>query len=156
MKRNFLQHSIALAIAGMVLSPVALSANKTDLKATKTNVAFSDIEIKEYTTADKPNVILITVDDLGYGQMDFDERSFDDKYLQNREVVETYKISVEKAIEAAKNSTPTLKKLIGEGVKISNGYVAHGVSGPSRAAMMTGKSPARFGVYSNTIDIVSF
>ncbi|PNH91485.1 sulfatase family protein [Vibrio diazotrophicus] len=150
MKRNFLQHSIALAIAGMVLSPVALSANKTDLKATKTNVAFSDIEIKEYTTADKPNVILITVDDLGYGQMDFDERSFDDKYLQNREVVETYKISVEKAIEAAKNSTPTLKKLIGEGVKISNGYVAHGVSGPSRAAMMTGKSPARFGVYSNT------
>ncbi|ELA9243548.1 sulfatase-like hydrolase/transferase [Vibrio alginolyticus] len=150
MKRNFLQHSIALAIAGIVLSPAALSANKTDLKATKTNVAFSDIEIKEYTIADKPNVILITVDDLGYGQMDFDERSFDDKYLQNREVVETYKISVDKAIEAAKKSTPTLKKLIGEGVKISNGYVAHGVSGPSRAAMMTGKAPARFGVYSNT------
>lgn len=150
MKRNFLKHSIALAIAGMVLSPMVLSANKTDLKATKTNVAFSDIEIKEYTTADKPNIILITVDDLGYGQMDFDERSFDGKYLKNREVVETYKISVEKAIEAAKNSTPTLKKLISEGVKINNGYVAHGVSGPSRAAIMTGKSPARFGVYSNT------
>lgn len=27
---------------------------------------------------------------------------------------------------------------------------AHGVSGPSRAAIMTGRAPARFGVYSNT------
>lgn len=37
-----------------------------------------------------------------------------------------------------------------KGVRLTNGYVAHGVSGPSRAAIMTGRSPARFGVYSNT------
>ncbi|WP_194090628.1 sulfatase-like hydrolase/transferase [Vibrio hibernica] len=148
LNKKFVSASIAAAISIGVMNPVAFASGTNDLKATKTNVAFSDIDITQYTTADKPNVIILTVDDLGYGQMDFDERSFDQKYLNERKVVDTYKVSIEKAIEAAKKSTPTLKNLIGEGVKITNGYVAHGVSGPSRAAMMTGRSPARFGVYS--------
>ena len=147
---NPLGISIALALSTMTLSTSSLAASSNNLKATKTNVAFSDVEIKEYSTAGKPNVLLIVVDDLGYGQMDFDKRTFEKQYLENRDVVDTYKIPINKAIEAAKKSTPTLKKLIDEGVKITNGYVAHGVSGPSRAAMMTAKSPARFGVYSNT------
>ncbi|HAP0372704.1 TPA: FdhF/YdeP family oxidoreductase [Escherichia coli] len=65
-------------------------------------------------------------------------------------VVDTYKIGIDKAIEAAQKSTPTLLSLMDEGVRFTNGYVAHGVSGPSRAAIMTGRAPARFGVYSNT------
>lgn len=59
-------------------------------------------------------------------------------------------IGIDKAIEAAQKSTPTLLSLMDEGVRFTNGYVAHGVSGPSRAAIMTGRAPARFGVYSNT------
>lgn len=70
--------------------------------------------------------------------------------MENREVVDTYKIGIDKAIEAAQKSTPTLLSLMDEGVRFTNGYVAHGVSGPSRAAIMTGRAPARFGVYSNT------
>ncbi|WP_257797946.1 sulfatase family protein [Psychromonas sp. CD1] len=93
--------------------------------------------------------MLVSLDDLGYGQMNFDKRSFDPKTMENRKTVETYTISIAKAIEAAKKSTPTLNKLMSEGVKLTNGYVAHGVSGPSRAAIMTGRSPARYGVYSN-------
>ncbi len=58
------------------------------------------------------------------------------------------KIGIDKAIEAAQKSTPTLLSLMDEGVRFTNGYVAHGVSGPSRAAIMTGRAPARFGVYS--------
>lgn len=150
LNEKFLSTSIIMALAVGSISPAVNASGTDDLKATKTNVAFSDIDVTQYTTSKKPNVIVLTVDDLGYGQMDFDKRSFDKGYLKDRDVVDTYKISVDKAIEAAKKSTPTLKKLIGEGVKITNGYVAHGVSGPSRAAMMTGRAPARFGVYSNT------
>ncbi len=47
-------------------------------------------------------------------------------------------------------ATPTLASLMDEGVKFTNGYVAHGVSGPSRAAILTARAPARFGVYSNS------
>lgn len=150
LNKTLLSASITMALTLGVLSPVANAGGSGDLKATKTNVAFSNIEINQYTTKNKPNIIILTVDDLGYGQMDFDKRSFNKGYLQDRNVVDTYKISVDKAIEAAKKSTPTLKKLIGQGVKITNGYVAHGVSGPSRAAIMTGRAPARFGIYSNT------
>lgn len=56
--------------------------------------------------------------------------------MENREVVDTYKIGIDKAIEAAQKSTPTLLSLMDEGVRFTNGYVAHGVSGPSRAAIM--------------------
>ncbi|EAR53839.1 putative sulfatase [Photobacterium sp. SKA34] len=147
-KKTALSASIFLALSTATLVPVANATS--NLKATNTNVAFSDVEVSEYTTTNKPNIIVLMVDDLGYGQMDFDKRSFDKTYLKEKKSVDTYKISAEKAIEAAQKSTPTLKKLIGEGVKLTNGYVAHGVSGPSRAAMMTGRAPARFGVYSNT------
>ncbi|ENB5291830.1 acid resistance putative oxidoreductase YdeP [Escherichia coli] len=120
------------------------------LEATKTNVAFSDFTPTEYSTKGKPNIIVLTMDDLGYGQLPFDKGSFDPKTMENREVVDTYKIGIDKAIEAAQKSTPTLLSLMDEGVRFTNGYVAHGVSGPSRAAIMTGRAPARFGVYSNT------
>lgn len=56
--------------------------------------------------------------------------SFDPKTMENREVVDTYKIGIDKAIEAAQKSTPTLLSLMDEGVRFTNGYVAHGVSGP--------------------------
>lgn len=60
-----------------------------------------------------------------------DKGSFDPKTMENREVVDTYKIGIDKAIEAAQKSTPTLLSLMDEGVRFTNGYVAHGVSGPS-------------------------
>lgn len=138
-----------ILVSGMLMTPVA-HADDVKLKATKTNVAFSDFTPTEYSTKGKPNVIVVTMDDLGYGQLPFDQRSFEPASMENREVVDTYKIGIDKAIEAAKKSTPTLLSLMDEGVRFTNGYVAHGVSGPSRAAIMTARSPARFGVYSNT------
>ncbi|ECR4899911.1 sulfatase [Salmonella enterica] len=141
--------SVSIILSSGMLMPAA-HANDVKLKATKTNVAFSDFTPTEYSTKGKPNVIILTMDDLGYGQLPFDTRSFDPKSMENREVVDTYKIGIDKAIEAAKKSTPTLLSLMDEGVRFTNGYVAHGVSGPSRAAIMTARSPARFGVYSNT------
>ncbi|HFL9199109.1 TPA: sulfatase-like hydrolase/transferase [Escherichia coli] len=142
--------SISLILASGMAAFAAHAADDVKLKATKTNVAFSDFTPTEYSTKGKPNIIVLTMDDLGYGQLPFDKGSFDPKTMENREVVDTYKIGIDKAIEAAQKSTPTLLSLMDEGVRFTNGYVAHGVSGPSRAAIMTGRAPARFGVYSNT------
>lgn len=139
--------TIALTASGFASNSLA---NNAKLSATKTNVAFADFIPTEYSTQDKPNIIVLTVDDLGYGQMPFDESSFNPEALKNRPVVDTYKIGIDKAIEAAKKSTPTLLGLMNDGVRFTNGYVAHGVSGPSRAAIMTARAPARFGVYNNS------
>lgn len=147
--RSIISASISVILAAGVMGGPAY-ADDVKLKATNTNVAFADFTPKEYSTKNKPNIIVLTMDDLGYGQLPFDKTSFDPKSMEDRDVVDTYKIGIDKAIEAAKKSTPTLLSLMDEGVSLTNGYVAHGVSGPSRAAIMTGRSPARFGVYSNT------
>ncbi|WP_038899897.1 sulfatase-like hydrolase/transferase, partial [Yersinia pestis] len=147
--RSIISASISVILAAGVMGGPAY-ADDVKLKATNTNVAFADFTPKEYSTKNKPNIIVLTMDDLGYGQLPFDKTSFDPKSMEDRDVVDTYKIGIDKAIEAAKKSTPTLLSLMDEGVRLTNGYVAHGVSGPSRAAIMTGRSPARFGVYSNT------
>lgn len=147
--RSIISASISVILAAGVMGGPAY-ADDVKLKAINTNVAFADFTPKEYSTKNKPNIIVLTMDDLGYGQLPFDKTSFDPKSMEDRDVVDTYKIGIDKAIEAAKKSTPTLLSLMDEGVRLTNGYVAHGVSGPSRAAIMTGRSPARFGVYSNT------
>lgn len=105
------------------------------------------LKVVIYPMADRS---LVTYFPESNHMLTFDKGSFDPKTMENREVVDTYKIGIDKAIEAAQKSTPTLLSLMDEGVRFTNGYVAHGVSGPSRAAIMTGRAPARFGVYSNT------
>ena len=145
-KKLALSTALAASLAAMT-SPSFAGAND---KATATNVAFADFTPIEYSTQGKPNVIVLTMDDLGYGQIPYDESSFDPKSMENREVVDTYRISVDKAIEAARNSTPTLRTLMDDGVRLTQGYVAHAMSGPSRAAIMTARSPSRYGVYGNT------
>lgn len=151
MNKKNIALAISLAISGVSSATIAHAASDSvDKKATATNVAFKEgLEFKTYSTKGKPNVIILTVDDLGYGHLAYDERSFDPKSMENRQVVDTYDIGIEKAIEAAKNSTPTMNQLMSEGVKLTQGYVAHGVSGPSRAAILTGRAPARYGIYSN-------
>ncbi len=133
LKKSVVSTSISLILASGMAAFAAHAADDVKLKATKTNVAFSDFTPTEYSTKGKPNIIVLTMDYLGYGQLPFDKGSFDPKTMENREVVDTYKIGIDKAIEAAQKSTPTLLSLMDEGVRFTNGYVAHGVSGPSRA-----------------------
>ena len=147
------KNPLGLAVGAAMVSMAAFSgsalAGDND-KATATNVAFADFTPVEYTTKEKPNIIVLTMDDLGYGQIPYDESSFDPATMENREQVATFKIDVDKAIEAARNSTPTLRSLMDDGVRLTQGYVAHAMSGPSRAAIMTARSPSRYGVYGNT------
>ena len=73
----------------------------------------------ELRTDRRPNVVLVFVDDLGYGDVGF--------------------------TGGAEARTPNLDRLAAEGVVFTNGYVTHPFCGPSRAGLLTGRYAARFG-----------
>ncbi len=69
----------------------------------------------------KPNIIVILVDDLGYGDLSCQNFSKDIK-------------------------TPNIDKLLNQGIRFTNFYANSTVSSPSRAALLTGKYPDMVGV----------
>jgi N-acetylgalactosamine-6-sulfatase len=72
--------------------------------------------------APKPNIVLILADDLGYGDLSCQGHP-------------DYK-------------TPHIDRLAGEGIRLTQFTVAAPLCSPSRAAILTGKFPARFGIIS--------
>ena len=68
----------------------------------------------------KPNVIIINVDDLGWTDLG----CMGSRYYE----------------------TPNIDCFAGQGVKFSNAYAAAAVCSPTRAAIMTGRAPARLGI----------
>ncbi|WP_343329648.1 sulfatase family protein [Polaribacter staleyi] len=72
---------------------------------------------------EKPNILVILADDLGYGDLGF---------TGSKDI-----------------KTPNLDKLANNGVVLNNGYVTHPYCGPSRAGLITGRYQARFGVEIN-------
>lgn len=71
----------------------------------------------------RPNFVVIFVDDLGYND-----------------------VSYNGAVEI---ETPNIDRLAQEGVIFTDGYVVHPFCGPSRAGLVTGRYPARFGMEYN-------
>ena len=69
--------------------------------------------------SEKPNVLLILADDLGYGDVG--------------------------CYGCPDTKTPHMDKLARDGVRCTDGYAAFPVCSPSRAALLTGRYPARFG-----------
>ncbi len=73
------------------------------------------------STEEKPNVVLILIDDMGW----VDTGCYGSEYYE----------------------TPNIDRLAQqEGMKFTNGYAACAVCSPTRAAIMTGRYPARLGV----------
>jgi len=70
--------------------------------------------------ADKPNIIFILVDDLGWRDVGFMGSQF--------------------------YETPNLDQLASQGMVLTNAYAACAVCSPTRASIMTGKYPARLGI----------
>lgn len=71
----------------------------------------------------KPNIIVILVDDMGYADVGFN---------------------------GCKDiPTPNIDRIAKNGVKFTNGYVTYSVCGPSRAGLLTGRYPQRFGYERN-------
>ncbi|HHQ4650654.1 TPA: sulfatase-like hydrolase/transferase, partial [Aeromonas hydrophila] len=97
----------------------------------------------------QPNVLVIIMDDLGTGQLDFTLDSLEREALEKRQVAPRYQGDIAKMIDAAARSMPNVANLAHAGVKMTNAFVAHPVCGPSRAGIFTGRYPASFGTYSN-------
>ncbi|KAB7673868.1 sulfatase [Plesiomonas shigelloides] len=101
------------------------------------------------TTADQPNVLLIIMDDLGTGQLDFAIDNLNKEELAKRPVPVRYQGDFDKMLDAAQRSMPNVSALAKDGIKMTNAFVAHPVCGPSRAGIFTGRHPTSFGTYSN-------
>ena len=71
-------------------------------------------------TTDRVNFILINIDDLGWTDL----TCYDSRYYE----------------------TPNIDRLAAQGMKFTDGYAACAVCSPTRAALMTGRYPARVGV----------
>src|SRR3954451_19269126 len=69
---------------------------------------------------DRPNVVLIVADDLGWADLGCYGSTF--------------------------HRTPTLDRLAARGRRFTQAYAACPVCSPTRAALMTGKAPARLGL----------
>ena len=82
------------------------------------------VSIFGQTEGERPNIILIFVDDLGYTDVGFNR---DADFIPEYGVI----------------PTPEIDALASSGVVVSNAHVAHPFCGPSRAALMTGVYPHR-------------
>lgn len=128
----------------MKLSPL----NKCLIAATTTLAATQPI-YAQATIDTRPNVLVIVMDDLGTGQLDFALDSLDVEALKQRPVAARYQGDINNMIEAARTAMPNISELAQQGIKMNNAFVAHPVCGPSRAGIFTGRFPASLGIYSN-------
>ena len=79
--------------------------------------------IKTKNQSGKPNILIILADDMGQGDMGF--------------------------LGSKKLKTPNLDALASNGVYCKNAYVTASVCAPSRAGLLTGRQPQRFGFENN-------
>src|SRR5690606_6771637 len=78
------------------------------------------ISCQKQATPQRPNILFILADDLGY-----------------------YDLS---CMGSAFYETPNIDRIAGDGAVFTNGYAACQVCSPSRASIMTGQFPARHGI----------
>ena len=87
------------------------------VKSKQENNALPTIQNTVQQKNDKPNIIFILADDLGWGELGCYGNKF--------------------------NETPNLDKLATQGLKFTQAYAAAPVCSPTRASLMTGQYPAR-------------
>ncbi len=83
-------------------------------------VVFMAVPLFAQKSRQKPNIILITVDDLGWTDL----ACYGSQYYE----------------------TPHIDQLAAEGMLLTNAYAAAAICSPTRAALLTGKAPARTGI----------
>ena len=99
-------------------------------------------------TKSKPNLVLVLVDDMGWGafapnHVDFTEKELNQEFCR----IHVKDYTAEEAFEAAQKATPYLNRYCQEGVRFTNAYVTANVSAPSRAGLLTSSYQQRYGLY---------
>lgn len=96
-------------------------------------VHFASAE-KEHSAKQKPNIIFILTDDLGYGDLGV--------LFQNRRMAEGKPY----------HSTPNLDKMAGDGILLTRHYVGAPVCAPSRASLLLGLHQGHADIRNNQFD----
>lgn len=109
--------SIRTAVSGFLLA-IALSACSGEGVQPATVEAPTTIGNSETVRPAHPNIIFVLVDDMGYGDVPYNGGDI---------------------------ATPTLDRIAASGVVLSRNY-AYPICSPTRAALLTGRSPLEFGI----------
>ena len=129
-KRFFIYLSIAGLISACVF-PFTTATYKWKIKWNKDELEIKEKflaqELPEYSEGKPPNILFIVVDDLG-----------------------KYEVS---AYGSETMNTPHIDQLASEGVRFTDCYVSSPVCSPSRAGMMTGRYPTRYGYETQPMEI---
>ena len=92
-------------------------------KAILTGMAGLALTACDTATEEKPNIVIILADDLGYGDI---------------------------SLHGSRIQTPNIDRIASEGIELCRHYAAP-VSSPTRAGLMTGRYPSRFGIRETVI-----
>ena len=113
--------------------PVGLVPARTSCKAVLLSLLWLALALAEDVAAphQQPNVLLIVIDDTGFADISYNNRTAPGG--------------------PGRVHTPHIDALADSGVKLSNHYVQP-ICTPTRAALMTGRYPFRYGVTGFTID----
>ncbi|MHC4326244.1 MAG: sulfatase-like hydrolase/transferase, partial [Planctomycetota bacterium] len=115
-RRSFLK-AIGLGAASLAVSRASSPRFEGGTPSTRTNAGQPR---SGETAREKLNFVFILVDDLGW----MDTGCYGSKFYE----------------------TPNIDKLAAQGMRFTDGYAACAVCSPTRAAVMTGRYPARLGV----------
>ena len=103
----------------LTLMPIAINLMNPIAENQDTNWQIGEVQDK----SNKPNIILILADDMGFNDVSFYNGGAADGSLK----------------------TPNIDRLARQGVAFTNGYAASPVCSASRAAIMTGRYSSRYG-----------
>jgi arylsulfatase A-like enzyme len=124
----------ALIILGIISSctyPFTTATYKWKIRWDKTKLAFKETfqakKLPEYTNGKPPNIVFIVIDDLGKSEVS--------------------------AYGSTTIKTPNIDQLASEGVLFADCYVSSPVCAPSRAGMMSGRYPTRYGFETQPMEI---
>lgn len=101
----------------------------------------------------KPNVLFILMDDLGYGQFGIyndtiSTSDFNPWFVHLVDSLQDY--SPEKSLEFSKMAIPALTSLAKNGIIFTNAHTSSNLCSPSRLGIATGTLQNKWGVYRNT------
>lgn len=100
----------------------------------------------------KPNVIFIMMDDLGFSQIAYiseniSEKDYDPLFLEF--TLDNTDIPPEEALALSRQASPTLSRMAREGAMFTNAFAPSNLCAPSRIGIATGIHPNHMGMYRN-------